>query len=457
MPKHSNAAAWFRYPKYKWQQRHAVVIGAGIAGCQTAWHLVQQGWQVTLIEREKKVAQQASGNPAGIISPKMTAQVSSGEDFYVSCFGYAIQQLTLLKTKHTDLDWQACGLLQLAHNEREEQRWDSLKDREFDSEFLQLIDQQQSSEIAGLPINYKASYFPQAGWINPINFCETLLKDCGDNCKLILETDAIKLSKQANIWKVLNHEDQNIASAEVVVVTSGKDLNQFSQTNTLPSMPVAGQTTVAPTNPFASQLKTTIGHEGYLTPASDNTSQLTFGASFERSFTLNKKNQVDINNETDKSNLNQLSKYLPELTDSFTEVNSAHSAVRMTTPDRFPYVGGLADIDFYKKSYHDLHQGKQYKEYPDAQYLDGLFVLAGLGSRGLTTSSLCAKILSDILNNKVLSNTISDKQRSNNHKSNNNDLDVSDFDKGHLEDHTIQLQCHPARYLIKDLKRNKKS
>ncbi len=427
MTPHNQTLAWFRYPKFDQQHRHAVIIGAGIAGCQMAWHLVQQGWQVKLIDREKKIAQHASGNPAGIISPKMTAQVSAGEDFYVSCFDYAIQQLSDLKTRQTHLDWHACGLLQLAHNAREEQRWESLKDRcfnkDFTSEFLQLVNQKQSSEVAGIPINYKASYFPQAGWINPFSFCEALLKDCGVNCKVVLESDAISLNKRENDWQVIDQDNQVIAEAEAVIITTGKDLNQFIQTKDLPSMPVAGQTTTAPTNSFASQLKTTIGHEGYLTPASVKTSQLTFGASFDRNIA---KAEIDV--DTDQKNLNQLNKYLPELADSFTEIDSGHIAIRMTTPDRFPYVGGLADTDFYNDNYHDLHQGKQYKTYPNAKYIEGLFVLAGLGSRGLTTSGLCAKVLSDIMNN-----------------------DSVDESPDRIQG--IQENCHPARYIVKDLNR----
>ena len=136
MALNSQIPAWFRYPEYQWKKKHAVIIGAGIAGCQMAWHLAQQGWQITLIEREQKIAQQASGNPAGIISPKMTALASEGESFYVSCFDYTIQQLAELKKNHQNLDWHACGLLQLAHNSREVKRWETLKDRIFDQNFL---------------------------------------------------------------------------------------------------------------------------------------------------------------------------------------------------------------------------------------------------------------------------------------------------------------------------------
>ncbi len=96
----------------------------------------------------------------------------------------------------------------------------------------------------------------------------------------------------------------------------------------------------------------------------------------------------------------------------------------MTTPDRFPYVGALPNKTFYNKTYHDLHQGKQYKDYAEAEYQTGLFVLGGFGSRGLTTSGYCANLLSNLLNN-----TLEKSQQS------------------HLE------YCHPARFVIKNLKR----
>ena len=54
-----------------------VTGGCGFIGSNLTKELVKQGWQVTLIEREKKCAQKASGNPSGIISPKMTAEKSS--------------------------------------------------------------------------------------------------------------------------------------------------------------------------------------------------------------------------------------------------------------------------------------------------------------------------------------------------------------------------------------------
>ena len=46
--------------------RHALIVGGGLAGCATAAALAEQGWRCTLVERHDAPAQEASGNPAGL-------------------------------------------------------------------------------------------------------------------------------------------------------------------------------------------------------------------------------------------------------------------------------------------------------------------------------------------------------------------------------------------------------
>ncbi len=415
--------AWFHYPKNNWQQKHAVIIGAGIAGCQMAWHLAQAGWNITLIERQQKIASEASGNPAGVISPKMTAKPSIGEDFYTQSFYYTLKQLAHL-TKQ-GLEWHNCGMLQLSHNPREEKRWQALKARNFSPHFLQLIDEKESSRVANIPLDYKASYFPQAGWINPAHFCEVLMHEVlskNNQHTTLLASTAIQLQKQQNLWHVLDENHHSIAQANVVIIANGKELTQFKQTQYLPCMPVAGQTTRGNASQFSTKLKTVIGHEGYLTPADTITKQHTFGASFERN-----KAQTEMTAQADADNLDQLTRYLPEFAESLRDTHSAHAAVRLTTPDRFPYTGALPDWDFYQAHYNDLHHGKKWKKYPKAEYQQGLFVLAGLGSRGLTTAGYCAKLLTNLITPLITQQPLTAAEK-------------------------LMLQyLHPARYLIRDL------
>ena len=414
MSKTTAETPWFDYPKFNWGKKKAIVIGGGIAACQSAWHLAQTGWQVTLIERHEKLATEASGNIAGAILPKMTAQQSLGEDFYTQAFLYTLNQLQQLSKSGKEIKSDLCGVLQLAHNPREEKRWESLKLRNFDNDFLQCLDETQTLATSGINTPYKSTYIPQGGWVNPASFCEALIDS--PDCTVILNQEALSLKKQQDDWQVLDSNQQLIAEAEVVVIANGRDLNQFEQSEYLPYMPVLGQTTQSTASEVSDKLKTVIGHEGYLTPAVDG--QLIFGATFERNIS-----DAVIKPESDQINQQQLHKYLPEFSDALVDVKSSHAGIRVTTPDRFPYAGAIIDSDYFSEEYGDIHQGKHWKQYSSAQYLDGLFVLGGLGSRGLTTGGYCAAILADIINGKQPNDTIT-------------------------------KALHPARFAIKRLKQN---
>lgn len=406
---------WFDYSPPQWQQRHAVVIGAGIAGCQISWHLAKQGWTVSLIERETDIARQASGNLAGVISPKMTAQPSAGEQFYRDTFEYTTEQLVHLLAAGADIDWHPCGMLQLNHNEREQLRWEALRERNFPADFLQCTDSQQSSVLAGINCDYGATYFPRAGFINPASFCRALIQR--PETTLITETEAMSIAHDGSQWQIKSAAGSNLAQAEVLILATGKDINQFTDGSVFPQLGVLGQSSHAKASEQSSALKCVMGHEGYLTPSYNH--QHVFGATFDREF-----NEIAMSETSDQRNWQQLQEYLPHWCADIPEISSGHAAVRTTTPDRYPYAGAVPDITFYAEHYAVLKHGRSAKSYPQAHYQPGLFVLGGFGSRGLTTSGLCAKLLSDAINNQL-----------------------TDKDQGLL------TTLHPARFLIRQLRR----
>ncbi|MCL4801752.1 MAG: tRNA (5-methylaminomethyl-2-thiouridine)(34)-methyltransferase MnmD, partial [Burkholderiales bacterium] len=56
--------------------RGAVVIGGGLAGAASAWSLARRGWRVTLLERRAALAEEASGNPQGVLYARLAARAS---------------------------------------------------------------------------------------------------------------------------------------------------------------------------------------------------------------------------------------------------------------------------------------------------------------------------------------------------------------------------------------------
>ena len=393
----THAEPWFARPSVTTTQ-HATVIGGGIAGCQIARALAERGWQVVILERHARLATEASGNRAGVLTPKMTAEAGWGERFYRQAFVYALQQLRQLVAAGHSIDWAQCGALQLAHEPREAARQQAIRERGLADDFIQILDAQQAAAVAGIPLSTGASYFPQAGWLNPASFCAALV----DHPRIA----------------ILTHTTAHTAAAEgITLFANGREADQWLQTNGLPLMPVAGQTSRATVSAYSRQLRTVLGHEGYLTPAIAG--QHLFGATFARNV-----REAVLTPHADTTNYQQLARYLPELAAELPTVASSHAAVRMTTPDRYPLVGALPDVAFFQQAYAALRHGNQRQIYPPAQYQLGVFISAGYGSRGLTSSGLCAELLAALITNEPLPMQA-----------------------------TLYQSLHPARFLLRQLRR----
>lgn len=413
-------AAWFSRPLLNPPSKVATVIGAGIAGCQIAYALAQRGWQVQLIERQLAIAQEASGNRAGVVSPKMTAEPDWGERFYRQAFLYATRQLQhLAKTdRQLAMDWQPCGSLQLNHDASELKRWHALQARSLPSDFLQLVDATTASKLAGIPLNVGGSYFPQGAYLYPKSLCQTLIKH--PNIQVQTSTEALSLTRtDYQTWQVLNQSQEVITDSSVVILASGKDVTQFAQSHFLPLLAVRGQSSQAAASPYTQQLKIALGHEGYLTPAIQDAH--IFGATFERGQTL-----PSLKSEDDTLNYAQLEHYLPEFAAKLGAIESSHAAIRMTTPDRYPYVGPLPEPALFRQAYAGIQHGQKHKAWPAAPYQAGLFISAGYGSRGLSTAALCSELLAAVINGEPFP----------------------------LE-RSLYYKLHPARFLLKKLQQNR--
>lgn len=108
------------------------------------------------------------------------------------------------------------------------------------------------------------------------------------------------------------------------------------------------------------------------------------------------------------------------------------AGIRATTPDRLPLCGPVPDFAFFQEAYADLRHGKPAKNYPDARYQPGLYVIGGLGSRGVSVAAHCAMALADCMTGAAKHSA-------------NQSLDP------HVAN-TLRL-LHPARFLIRRLRK----
>src|SRR5258707_8799647 len=100
-------------------ERHAIVIGTGLAGCAAIERLTARGWRVTSLERHASVAQDASGNPAGVFHPMISRDDSVASRITRAGFLYALRRWAALERfGHRPLRGGQ-GLLQIAADDDE--------------------------------------------------------------------------------------------------------------------------------------------------------------------------------------------------------------------------------------------------------------------------------------------------------------------------------------------------
>ena len=388
-------APWFALPRPTSRTRgrkHAVVVGAGIAGITTAWSLVKRGWQVDIIERHAAIAQEGSGNPLGLVMPRISLGDSAEREFYDTAFLKSVRELDRLKQQYPELNWQRGGVLQLASSERVSKQIEKL---DCAPELAQRVSVEQASDIAGIDIETPALYFPQAGWLDPVQLCRVLLNDAGDNISLHTHTDVTAIQYIDGTWQLLDAGQSLILTAGTVILANAGAASGFLPTAFLPIEQARGQISVLPASEKSSQLRCAICHEGYILPASDG--EHVIGASF-----LAGDRSTEPRHEEDIENIRQCQAALPGLFADKTPVTKSRAALRATTADRLPLLGPVADEAFLTENYHDLHKGKRASAYPPVEYLDGLFVNTGHGARGLTSAFLAAEVVAGLLHDEPL-------------------------------------------------------
>ena len=146
-------APWFDLPHTPPNTAvHAIVIGAGIAGCSVAHALGARGATVRLIERAPQIATAASGNPAGLLMPKLTADQSLSSRFYTEAYRHTLQLLQQLTARGHRPRWNACGVLQLGFHDKVQRSHARVAERALPEEFVRVVEADEATALAGVPL-----------------------------------------------------------------------------------------------------------------------------------------------------------------------------------------------------------------------------------------------------------------------------------------------------------------
>ena len=399
LPGHAWSAPWYQRPATPTdRERNALIIGAGLAGCATAFALARRGWQVTVIERHAHAAAEASGNAQGILYCKLSPHQTPLSRYVQASYTYGLRLLHEI-LEQGDSSWRACGVLQLATDGKEQARQQALGEQGYPPGFLHAVNAAQASAIAGVQVDRTGLFFPGGGWVHPPSLCHALLQH--PNIHLITHCQALQLEQRSGQWHALDDRQQSLAGASVAVICSANDSRRFSQTANAPLKPIRGQVTQLAANSASAALRTVLCAEGYISPARRGEHHL--GASFRFDRLDNEPSP-----EENQSNLQMLDKLSPQLADSLHAQQQdpaqlpARAALRCTTPDYLPLIGPVADAAAFQQAYAVL--AKDASKQPDTptRWHPGLYINAGHGSRGLVSCPLSGELMAAWLDNEPL-------------------------------------------------------
>jgi len=367
----------------KHSSKSAVILGAGLAGCFTAYALNKRGWNVTLIDELGQVGKSGSANQQAVLFPKLSAYHSPLTQFMLAAFLYATQvyQRILKQTKIGEL----CGSLLLAYSDKEKLAQSSLHSwLAHYPELGSLVDTQQASDLAGFLLDKPGLYIPLSGWINSPELCQFLVNREGISLVTNSSVNHLVFDKR---WIVNNLE------AEVLILANGYKINSFKETEHLPVKPIRGQMTAILSTEQSARLKLPLCGDGHVLPSLNGMHQL--GATYEL-----KTAESQIKSHDDQINLAKLRQLVPEILWS-EEVKNHWAGVRASTPDYLPLVGKIAMAEQFMQQFASLETNAKRWIAQAGPYYPGLYACAGFGSRGLTTIPLCAEWLASMINNEI--------------------------------------------------------
>lgn len=415
---------WYSLPSTDHtHQREAVVIGAGLAGCSTAYALAQRGWKVTVIERNAGEASEASGNPQGILYCKLSPHQTPLSRFVQSSYAYSVRLLKQLLAQDGS-NWSACGVLQLSDNEKEATRLRALAEQGYPAGFLHGVTAEQASEIAGVEVSAGGLFFPEGGWVHPPALCRALLQHPG--ITLVIHQEALGLRYRDALWHATDAQERDICKAPVVVICSAGDSRRFDQTAHLPLKTIRGQITHLVATRQSQALRSVLCGEGYVSPAREGEHFVGASFRFDRSDT-------EPSEEENASNLALLANLSSELDQAIRcppdwnpDNLQARAALRCTSPDYLPLIGPIVDAARFRQDFAILAKDASKRPDTAAPWLPGLYINAAHGSRGLISCPLSGELIAAMLEKGPLP----------------------------LPDDLVQV-VHPSRFLLRQLVRGK--
>jgi tRNA 5-methylaminomethyl-2-thiouridine biosynthesis bifunctional protein len=339
------------------RRRHAVVVGGGLAGTLVAERLCTRDWDVQLLDGRTA----RSSAAVGLVRPIANLRDAVNARLSRAAFLYASQHYRALMLDGYHLQWNRCGVLQVASDDDECARFEAIaRSLGYPAEFLDFVDASQATRLAGRATRRGGWWFAGGAVVSPESLAIASLARAGTRLRRTVGMRVERIEREGASWRALDADDRVIAEAPVLILANAADAKRLLPDARLALSAVRGQVSYLP--PAAGRsLDIVVSGTGYVAPLADGGHCV--GASYAHDDT-----DASVRIADHRGNLERAEAMMPGFAaDIDAATLDGWTGWRATVPDRLPIFGAAA--------------------------VAGVHLATGLGSRGLLWAPLGAELL----------------------------------------------------------------
>ncbi|MEP6943105.1 MAG: bifunctional tRNA (5-methylaminomethyl-2-thiouridine)(34)-methyltransferase MnmD/FAD-dependent 5-carboxymethylaminomethyl-2-thiouridine(34) oxidoreductase MnmC [Betaproteobacteria bacterium] len=375
-------------------ERHALVIGAGLAGCAVTERLAAHGWRVDLVERESAPATGASGVRAAVFQPHVSRDDCLLSRWTRAAFLYTNAQWPRLLGDADAAPWRRCGMMKLADGASNEERVaDTAAQLGYPGDYARYVPRDAARGVVGAHVDVGGWWFAHAGYVAPAAIAALQLARSSPALVAHMRRDVVTLERVDGNWQARDRDGAIIARAPVVVLANASDALRLAAPGVdalaYPIRRVRGQQSYLPSPPFAAP-RVIVGGDGYVLPADHGVAVI--GATYDVD-----RDDVAIDAASHAQNLDRAERMLPGSTAQVDMARvSAGIGVRCVARDRMPIVGAMIDLAA-TRARADALSGAQLTQLRHLPRMPGSYAAFAYASRGATWALLAAELIASQL------------------------------------------------------------
>jgi len=338
-----------------------IVIGAGIAGCSSAYFLKQRGLKVLVIDRAGVAAMGGSSAAGAFVSPK----IGKGSELQ-SLTNEAFEYAKSFYLEHFPKYFKQTGVIRIPKDEEDAKKFSEYE--AFNQSKRKLVRKEYLNSI-GIKESWDGVLFNEAGVCDAPRLCQAFLDGIDYE-----QYEAKSLVYEDTLWNIGNFR------AKKLILATGYE-NRFFD---MRYMGVKG--TWGSRGDYETSIKLDVSMHKKISISANIEGIVKIGATHEK--------DIDTCMSCSGKPLKSLFTVASQMVDtSDFKLKETFCGMRSGSKDYFPLLGSVISVNEMLDKYPKLPKGQKLKETP--KKMENLYVCNGLGGRGFVFAPLMAKMLAD--------------------------------------------------------------